>query len=287
MKSNPTPHSLMRALSGFFVSLFGILGWLFQSILHILTCGLLLCGLIGLLIYAKVRPELDHCREVAYDKLAQMQRQDFSMLSDTEIYDKNDQLIGLINAGHYEYVPISQISMNLQNAYIAQEDRRFKSHTGVDWIATFRAGLALIKNRGEITQGGSTITQQLAKNLYFSQEKTMNRKAAEVFLALELERNYTKDEILELYVNSIYFGDGYYNVGEASEGYFGKPVAKMNDYECTLLAGVPNAPSKYAPSKNLALAEKRQKKVISRMEACGYLTKEDTTLMSAELVAMN
>ena len=113
----------MRAFSGFFVSLFGILGWLFQSILHILTCGLVLCGLIGLLIYAKVRPELDHCREVAYDKLAQMQRQDFRMLSDTEIYDKNDQLIGLINAGHYEYVPISQISMNLQNAYIAQEDR--------------------------------------------------------------------------------------------------------------------------------------------------------------------
>ena len=87
MKSNPTPHSLMRALSGFFVSLFGILGWLFQSILHILTCGLVLCGLIGLLVYAKVRPELDHCREVAYDKLAQMQRQDFSMLSDTEIYE--------------------------------------------------------------------------------------------------------------------------------------------------------------------------------------------------------
>ena len=140
---------------------------------------------------------------------------------------------------------------------------------------------------GRYVEGGSTITQQLAKNLYFSQEKTMNRKAAEAFLALELERNYTKDEILELYVNSIYFGDGYYNVGEASEGYFGKPAAKMNDYECTLLAGVPNAPSKYAPSKNLALAEKRQKKVISRMEACGYLTKEDTTLMSAELVAMN
>ena len=91
----------MRAFSGFFVSLFGILGWLFQSILHILTCGLVLCGLIGLLIYAKVRPELDHCREVAYDKLAQMQRQDFRMLSDTEIYDKNDQLIVLINAGHY------------------------------------------------------------------------------------------------------------------------------------------------------------------------------------------
>ena len=196
MKSNPTPHSLMRALSGFFVSLFGILGWLFQSILHILTCGLLLCGLIGLLIYAKVRPELDHCREVAYDKLAQMQRQDFSMLSDTEIYDKNDQLIGLINAGHYEYVPISQISMNLQNAYIAQEDRRFKSHTGVDWIATFRAGLALIKNRGEITQGGSTITQQVVKNTYLTQEQSFTRKIVEILLAPEIEKKYSKADIM-------------------------------------------------------------------------------------------
>ena len=88
MKSNHTPKSLAGAVPDFFVSLFGILGWLLQSILHLLTCGLILCGIIGLLIYAKVRPQLDHCREVAYDKLAQMQRQDFSMLSDTEIYDK-------------------------------------------------------------------------------------------------------------------------------------------------------------------------------------------------------
>ena len=139
---------------------------------------------------------------------------------------------------------------------------------------------------GRYVEGGSTITQQLAKNLYFSQEKTMSRKAAEVFLALEIEQKYTKDEILELYVNSIYFGDGYYSVGEASEGYFGKPASEMNDYECTLLAGVPNAPSKYAPSKNLALAEKRQQKVISRMEACGYITEEETTLMAAQLVAL-
>ena len=117
-----------------------------------------------------------------------MQRQDFSMLSDTEIYDKNDQLIGLINAGHYEYVPINQISMNLQNAYIAQEDRRFKSHTGVDWIATFRAGLALVKNRGEITQGGSTITQQVVKNTYLTQEQSFTRKIVEILLAPEIEK---------------------------------------------------------------------------------------------------
>ena len=171
-------------------------------------------------------------------------------------------------------------------AVVSVEDHRFYDHFGLDLIAIGRAVVNDIK-AGRYVEGGSTITQQLAKNLYFSQEKTMNRKAAEVFLALELEQKYTKDEILELYVNSIYFGDGYYSVGEASEGYFGKPASEMNDYECTLLAGVPNAPSKYAPSRNLALAEKRQQKVISRMEACGYITKEETTLMSAELVALN
>ena len=171
-------------------------------------------------------------------------------------------------------------------AVVSVEDHRFYDHFGLDLIAIGRAVVNDIK-AGRYVEGGSTITQQLAKNLYFSQEKTMNRKAAEVFLALELEQKYTKDEILELYVNSIYFGDGYYSVGEASEGYFGKPASEMNDYECTLLAGVPNAPSKYAPSKNLVLAEKRQQKVISRMEACGYITEEETTLMAAQLVALN
>ena len=171
-------------------------------------------------------------------------------------------------------------------AVVSVEDHRFYDHFGLDLIAIGRAIVNDIK-AGRYVEGGSTITQQLAKNLYFSQEKTMNRKAAEVFLALELEQKYTKDEILELYVNSIYFGDGYYSVGEASEGYFGKPASEMNDYECTLLAGVPNAPSKYAPSKNLALADNRQQKVLSRMEACGYITEEETTLMAAQLVALN
>lgn len=189
MKRNQLLRSLPRGLAGFFISLFGIIGWLLQSFLQLLTGCLILGALIALLIYAKVKPDLDYCREVAYDKLAQMQRQDFQLLSDTEVYDKNNQLIGLINAGHYEYVPIKDISMNLQNAYIAQEDRRFKSHTGVDWIATFRAGLALVKNRGEITQGGSTITQQVIKNTYLTQEQSFTRKIVEILLAPEVEKN--------------------------------------------------------------------------------------------------
>lgn len=184
------------------------------------------------------------------------------------------------------FTSLEEMPETYVQAVVSVEDHRFYDHFGLDLIAIGRAVVNDIK-AGRYVEGGSTITQQLAKNLYFSQEKTMSRKAAEVFLALEIEQKYTKDEILELYVNSIYFGDGYYSVGEASEGYFGKPASEMNDYECTLLAGVPNAPSKYAPSKNLALAEKRQQKVISRMEACGYITEEETTLMAAQLVALN
>ena len=274
MKSNPTPHSLMRALSGFFVSLFGILGWLFQSILHILTCGLVLCGLIGLLVYAKVRPELDHCREVAYDKLAQMQRQDFSMLSDTEIYDKNDQLIGLINAGHYEYVPISQISMNLQNAYIAQEDRRFKSHTGVDWIATFRAGLALVKNRGEITQGGSTITQQVVKNTYLTQEQSFTRKIVEILLAPEIEKKYSKADIMEFYCNTNFYGNHCYGVEAASRYYFGKDASDLESYEAAVLVGISNSPTAYNPVRNPEASLKKRNDVLHSMLEVGYLTED-------------
>ena len=183
------------------------------------------------------------------------------------------------------FTSLEEMPETYVQAVVSVEDHRFYDRFGLDLIAIGRAVVNDIK-AGRYVEGGSTITQQLAKNLYFSQEKTMSRKAAEVFLALEIEQKYTKDEILELYVNSIYFGDGYYSVGEASEGYFGKPASEMNDYECTLLAGVPNAPSKYAPSKNLALAEKRQQKVISRMEACGYITEEETTLMAAQLVAL-
>ena len=183
------------------------------------------------------------------------------------------------------FTSLEEMPETYVQAVVSVEDHRFYDHFGLDLIAIGRAVVNDIK-AGRYVEGGSTITQQLAKTLYFSQEKTMSRKAAEVFLALEIEQKYTKDEILELYVNSIYFGDGYYSVGEASEGYFGKPASEMNDYECTLLAGVPNAPSKYAPSKNLALAEKRQQKVISRMEACGYLNDQAASVMSAELLAL-
>ncbi len=180
-----------------------------------------------------------------------------------------------------EYEELPQIYVQ---AVMAVEDKRFLRHMGVDPIAVCRA----VRNdilAGSFVEGGSTITQQLAKNLYFGQDKDLARKVAEVMVAMDLERNYSKEEIFELYVNAIYFGDGYYDVSSASQGYFGKEPEDMSDYECTLLAGIPNAPSVYAPTRNPELAAKRQLKVVERMEVCGYFSTEEAETV-AETVSL-
>ena len=183
------------------------------------------------------------------------------------------------------YTRLEELPQVYLNAVISVEDHRFYRHFGLDPIAITRAVLHDIQ-AGRYVEGGSTITQQLAKNLYFTQEKELTRKAAEVFVALELEKKYSKEEILELYVNSIYFGDGYYTAGDASRGYFGKEPVEMSQYESTLLAGIPNAPSRYAPTKSQELAEKRQMQVLRRMEACGYFSKEEAETVAAQMVAL-
>lgn len=169
------------------------------------------------------------------------------------------------------YVSLEELPKDYIDSVVAVEDKRFYRHKGIDMIAIGRALCNDIR-AGALVEGGSTITQQLAKNLYFTQEKVLTRKAAEAFMAWAIEKQYTKDEILELYVNSIYFGSGYYNVRQASEGYFGKAPAQMTPYECTLLAGVPNAPSAYDPAQNPGLARQRQKKVVEQMVERGCLS---------------
>ena len=155
------------------------------------------------------------------------------------------------------------------NAVVATEDRRFYKHNGFDIIGTTRAVLRDIKEK-ELLEGGSTISQQLAKNMYFPKDDTLQRKIAEVFMALKIEREYEKEEILEFYVNGIYYGSGYYCIYDAAKGYFNKKPIDMTADECTLLAGIPNAPSVYSLDANPDLAKKRQEKVIECMKECGY-----------------
>lgn len=172
------------------------------------------------------------------------------------------------------YTKISELPQMYINAVISVEDHRFYKHPGIDIIAIGRAIVNDIKAMSFV-EGGSTITQQLAKNIYFTQKKKIERKIAEVFMVFEIENRYNKNEILELYLNTSYFGDGYYTVKEASRGYFGKEPIEMSDSECIMLAGIPNAPSVYSPTKNLELAKQRQKQVIEKMIKNKYLTQEE------------
>ena len=172
------------------------------------------------------------------------------------------------------YAQIEELPKIYLNAVIAVEDKRFYTHKGIDPISLGRAIVNDIKEMSFV-EGGSTITQQLAKNIYFAQKKALTRKVSEEFMAMEIEKNYNKNDILELYLNTSYFGDGCYTVKEATNHYFNKEPSEMTDYEATLLAGVPNAPSVYAPTKNLDLAHKRQKQVLSKMVECGYIQQID------------
>lgn len=172
------------------------------------------------------------------------------------------------------FTHISDVPKYYLDAVVAIEDHRFYNHFGVDVLATSRAmidNILSFKMKG----GGSSITQQVAKNLCFTQEKTLTRKVAELFVVFRLEKDFEKDEILEIYINNMYFGNGYYNIHDAAEGYYDKAPADLNLFEASLLAGVPNAPSVYAPTVNLNLAEQRQSQVLDAMVKYKYLSQEE------------
>lgn len=159
------------------------------------------------------------------------------------------------------------------DAVVSVEDRKFFTHGGINPKSIARALLHDISTLS-LEQGGSTITQQVAKNLWFTQEKRLERKFAEVFAAFDLEKELSKEEIFELYVNSIYFGCGYYGISAAANGHYGKSVDELSDYECAMLAGLPNAPSIYLPNENPGLARRRLELVLDSMLNNGAISQE-------------
>ncbi|MBQ7453645.1 MAG: penicillin-binding protein 1A [Selenomonadaceae bacterium] len=193
----------------------------------------------------------------------------------SQIYDSAGNEIANIHATENRMpVKIEQIPVNLQNAFIAVEDNRFYEHKGVDPRGLLRAIYTNIVAQ-EIAEGGSTITQQLAKNAYLTQDRTFKRKIQEMFLALQLEKQYTKQEILELYLNQIYFGQGAYGVQAAAKTYFGKNVEDLNLTECAMLAGIPKSPNYYSPFNNLNAAIERRNTVLDQMVTYGYISHRD------------
>ena len=173
------------------------------------------------------------------------------------------------------YILLKDVPDYYKNAVIAVEDHRFYNHGPVDYIAIGRAIVSNAKAK-EFNEGGSTITQQVAKNLFFiTEDDFVSRKVAEVFMAIDLEKNYSKDEILELYINTIYFGEGFYGISQASKGYYKKAPIDLNLFESSMLAGIPNAPSAYAPTINPHLAKSRQRKVLRDMVEYNYISQKE------------
>jgi penicillin-binding protein 1A len=204
----------------------------------------------------------------------------FQPLEGSQIFDENDELITEFHVERRIFVPLSTIPRVLRDAVIATEDKRFYSHFGVDPIGIARA---LYQNyrRGRIAEGGSTITQQLTKVLFLTPDKSLERKLKEAFLALELERRYSKDRILEMYLNQVYFGHGAYGVEAAARTYFGKSVSELTVREAALLAGLPRAPSGYSPFDHPEAARRRRGVVLSRMVEFGSLKPAEAKRLAA------
>ncbi len=221
---------------------------IFKKIIIILLVLILLAGIIGFIVGYSVYSDA---------------------LKEKPLISRMDEIE---NDEHF--VPFSKLPKNYINAVVAVEDHRFYDHGPIDFIAIGRAIWVNVTNF-ELREGGSTITQQLAKNVILSQDETATRKLGEIVAAFDIEKNYSKDDILALYVNTCYFGEGYYGIYDASMGYYNKEPKDLTLDEATMLAGVPNAPSVYAPTVNPDLAKKRQEHVLNKMVEYGYISKEE------------
>ncbi|WP_319408271.1 penicillin-binding protein 1A [uncultured Desulfosarcina sp.] len=240
----------------------------------ILTTGLigLLSGATAGVFFAFTR-DLPQIREL----------ENFEPSAATRIYSAEQVLLAELFLEKRTPVGIDQIPTDLKAALIVTEDRQFYAHSGIDLKGILRA---VIKDiiAGQFVEGASTITQQLAKTLFLSQEKTITRKIKEAILAVQLERRYTKDELLALYLNQIYFGSGAYGVESAAQLFFGKSASQMDLAQCALIAGLPKAPSRYTPLVNPDLAKKRRNLVLNLMRNQGLISLSQYRLAIGEPV---
>ena len=231
-----------------------------------LIAVLFVVGTLGVFaIIIKYRLELPNIQSMVEDYKPQMA---------TTIYDKNNNVVDVLEAESRDAVKLEDVSPYVKEAFLAIEDKKFYSHHGLHFKGIIRAALTNFL-KGKATQGGSSITQQLAKNAFLTPERTFSRKVKEAILTYQIERTYTKDEILERYLNEIYFGSGSYGIKNAADQYFRKDPKDLNIAEAALLAGIPNRPTKYDPNRSLDNALHRQQIILKEMFEDGRITKEE------------
>lgn len=237
-----------------------------KTIIAILTAsiiGLIICSII---IYVRVKPTLEESRQVVFDKLSQLENNSLIPISDTVIYDASNNELGRISVSNFEYKDIQNINPKLVNTYIAVEDKRFKQHMGIDFLATSRAVVSLLKHRGKITQGGSSITQQVIKNMLLTNERSYKRKITELLLAPYIDTRLGKDKIMELYCNTNYYANNCYGIESASKFYFNKSNTELSDDEIAMIVGLSNSPNNYDPIKHKDKAIEKRNKVLLTMK---------------------
>jgi penicillin-binding protein 1A len=202
----------------------------------------------------------------------------FTPTAATTIYSSDGVRLAVLADQYREPVPLEKIPKHLQNAIVAIEDSRFYEHHGLDFRGVARALWENIRGRDLTQQGASTITQQLARNIYLTQRKTVSRKLKELMLAVQIERTWAKQQILETYLNQIYFGSGAHGVQSAAKTYFGKDVKDLNLAQCALIAGIPQRPNDHSPYRDMARSRRRRDVVLDRMAQLGFITDEKAAL---------
>lgn len=221
----------------------------------------IIAGIIGsIIVYVKVKPTLEESRQIVFDKLSQLENNSLIPISDTIVYDTSGTELGRISVSNFEYKDIQEINPKLINAYIAVEDKRFKQHMGIDFLATSRAVVSLLKHRGKITQGGSSITQQVIKNMLLTNERSYKRKITELLLAPYIDARLGKDKVMELYCNTNYYANNCYGVESASKFYFNKSNTELSDDEIAMIVGLSNSPNNYDPIKHKDKAIEKETK---------------------------
>lgn len=230
----------------------------------------------GIYVYMRYGRDILNLKAKADAIAAQSDRSDFASAETSLIYYSDGTLMTSLNGvKNVYYLPYSSIPKNAVCAVMAVEDRKFFSHKGYDVYAIIRAAKAYIENEGAIKQGGSTITQQLARMMYLTNEKTVERKITEIFLAADLEKKYSKNDILEFYLNNIYFANGYYGLQAAAKGYFGVTAGDLRLSQTAFLCGIPNSPSNYDPRTHFDKAVERGASVLKQMRDVGYISEEE------------
>lgn len=246
---------------------------------------LVLMMVVALGLFIKFKPRLDALIESGDSIISKVTDESFKSREATAIYDRNGEVITEIQDHEYLYIPLSEMGMNIRNSFIAVEDIRFYEHNGVDYKGLMRAGFELIKNRGTITQGGSTITQQLVKNVFLTHKQTYERKLEEMYIARKLEKLYSKDQILEFYLNNAYFGRGAHGVEAAARKYFNKSAEELTVSESAVLTGLTNNPTYYDPLENPENARAKRDSIIAKMLETGFISQaEHDEAISSDIV---